>query len=484
MTSNGSVGRFQKFLRPVWYLSNNRVSQTGVVLTTASVVTLISLYTSEFFGISVGPYVGIIAYLILPGIFVFGLMLIPVGIGMKYRRERFVGKLPVEYPKVDLRDPRLRETATFIGVMTALNLLIFLTATYRGVHYMETTQFCGQTCHTVMQPEYTAFVNSPHSRVGCVQCHIGPGAPWFVRSKLSGTRQILAVTFKTYSRPIPSPVRELRPARETCEQCHWPQRFSGDKFWVRTKFSDDEKNTPLTTILVLKIGGRDHRGAQGIHGRHLDVTERISYVATDDRRQVLPVVSYVDDNGKTVEYFSTEVKPTPAQLAKGENRKMDCVDCHNRPTHVFLMPERAMDIALSEKRISPDLPFIKKKAVELLRADYPDRNTASQRIPAAIAEYYRTTYPEIYANHRAVVETAADQVKGIYLRYVFPDMKVTWGTYPNNLGHEDFLGCFRCHDGNHKSKDGKEISSDCASCHTILAMDEANPKVLADLGLK
>lgn len=484
MPSNASNGRFQKFLRPVWYLSNNRISQIGVVLTTASVVTLLSLYTTEFFGVSVGPYIGIIAFLILPGVFIFGLLLIPAGIGLKYRRERFVGKLPLEYPKVDLRDPRLRETATFIGVMTALNLVIFLTATYRGVHYMETNQFCGQTCHTVMQPEYTAFVNSPHSRVGCVQCHIGPGAPWFVRSKLSGTRQILAVTFKTYSRPIPSPVKELRPARETCEQCHWPQRFSGDKFWVRTKYSDDEKNTPLTTILVLKIGGRDHRGAVGIHGRHLDVTERISYVATDDRRQVLPVVSYVDDNGKTVEYFSSEVKPTPAQLAKGEHRKMDCVDCHNRPTHVFLMPERAMDIALSEKRISTDLPFIKKKAVELLRADYPDRNTAAQRISTALAEYYRTTYPEVYANHRAMVETAADQVKGIYLRYVFPEMKVTWGTYPNNLGHEDFLGCFRCHDGNHKSKDGKEISSDCASCHTVLAMDEANPKVLADLGLK
>ncbi len=277
---------------------------------------------------------------------------------------------------------------------------------------------------------------------------------------------------------------ELRPARETCEQCHWPQRFAGDKFLVRTKYGDDEKNTPVTTVLVLKIGGRTWQGSVGIHGRHLDKIERISYVSIDGRRQVIPRVRYVEDSGRSVEYVSTEVKATPEQLARGEHRLMDCMDCHNRPTHAFQMPERAVDQAMSEGRISPELPYVKKKAVELLRAAYPDRSAASERIAAALADFYRSSYPEVYRAHRALVEAAIAQVQAIYLRNVFPSMNITWGTYPNNIGHEDFLGCFRCHDGSHMSADGRAVTNDCSACHNILAMEESKPKVLADLGLQ
>jgi hypothetical protein len=349
---------------------------------------------------------------------------------------------------------------------------------------MDTTTFCGQTCHTVMAPEFSAYQNSPHSRVECVQCHIGPGAGWFVRSKLSGLRQVLAVTFKTYSRPIPSPVKYLRPARETCEVCHWPQRFSGDKFLVKTNYKDDEKNSALTTALVLKIGGRTWQGSVGIHGRHLDEGSRIRYVSIDEQRQVIPVVYYTDDKGKTIEYVSSDIKATKEQLAKGENRAMDCIDCHNRPTHAFELPENAVDLRMERGLISPDLPYIRKKAVELLKVDYPDRDTAKSRIVDAINNYYRMTYPEVYNTKRALVEQAADNTAAIYLRNVFPDMKVRWGVHPNNLGHNDFPGCFRCHDGSHTSTDGQTITNDCTACHNLLAVQEENPKVLADLGLK
>jgi hypothetical protein len=314
---------------------------------------------------------------------------------------------------------------------------------------------------------------------------VNPFCAWMSCENCSGTRQVFAVTFHTYSRPIPSPVKELRPARETCEQCHWPQRFAGDKFLVRTKYADDEKNTPLTTVLVLKIGGRTWQGSVGIHGRHLPASggERISYVSIDGPRQVIPRVRYVDDSGQMIEYVSAEVKTTPEQLARGERREMDCMDCHNRPTHAFEMPERAVNQALSEGRISPELPYVKKKAVELLRANYPDRATASERIAAALTDFYRSSYPEVYRSHRALVEAAGAQIQAIYLRNVFPSMRVGWGTYPNNIGHEDFLGCFRCHDGSHTSADGRAITNDCSACHNILAMEESKPKVLAELGL-
>jgi hypothetical protein len=195
-------------------------------------------------------------------------------------------------------------------------------------------------------------------------------------------------------------------------------------------------------------------------------------------------VTYIDDNGQTVVYDSTDVQLTPEQLAKGEQRTMDCMDCHNRPTHVFELPERAVDSALGAGRISPTLPYVKKQAVAALRTEYPDRESAKERIAAALTEFYRTSYPDVYKNHRAQVETAIQSVQQIYLRNVFPGMKVTWGTYPNNIGHEDFLGCFRCHDGLHQSKDGRMIAQDCTTCHNILAMEETNPKVLADLGLQ
>jgi len=297
-------------------------------------------------------------------------------------------------------------------------------------------------------------------------------------------RQVFAVTFKTYSRPIPSPVKYLRPAKEICEQCHWPQRFTGDKFLVKTNYQEDEKNTALTTVLSLKVGGHTWHGPVGIHGRHLEESSRIRYISVDESRQVIPVVYYTDAKGKTVEFLSADNKATKEQLAKGEKREMDCIDCHNRPAHAFELPENAVDLRMSRGLISPDLPFVRKKAVELLKAGYPDQETAKSKIVEGITSYYRTTYPEIYNTKRALVEQAADAAGAIYLRNVFPDMNVSWGVHPNNLGHNDFPGCFRCHDGSHTSADGQTIPNDCNTCHNVLAMQEEKPKILNDLGLQ
>jgi nitrate/TMAO reductase-like tetraheme cytochrome c subunit len=470
--------------RRLVFLAQNGITEAGVVLTTSSAITLLVFWIYLIVQARpVHPYTGIVFFLILPGIFAFGLILIPLGIWLRRRKLLARGELPSEFPTVDLRSPYFRRAVAIVGVLTLANFAIMGAASYKGVEYMDSAQFCGQTCHTVMEPEYAAYVDSPHSRVSCVECHIGPGAPWFVKAKISGVRQVFAVALKTYSKPIPSPVHELRPARDTCEHCHWPQKFTGDRLLVRTKYADDEKNTPATTVLLLKIGGRTTEGLVGIHGRHLDTVERIEYVTTDGRRQVIPKVTYIDDSGKTVEYVSTETGATPEQLARGERRKMDCMDCHNRPTHAFEMPERAVDKAMRDGRISPKLPFIKREAIAALKAEYPDRATASQKIPAAIGEFYRTKYPSVFQSDRARVETAAEGVKAIYLRNIFPEMAVTWGSHPNNIGHEDFLGCFRCHDGKHKSSDGRVISDDCESCHQVLALDEENPKILADFGL-
>lgn len=475
----------REWARLLYHLSDNTISWIGVVLTTSSAVTLIAFWIYDF--ILPGPphpYVGILLFLVLPAFFILGLLLIPIGILLHRRKLRATGELPETFPPVSLEKSKLRSTLLFVAAATVLNILIFTFAAYKGVSYMDSTNFCGQTCHTVMSPEFSAYQNSPHSRVECVECHIGPGAGWFVRAKVSGLRQVLALAFNTYSRPIPSPVEHLRPARDTCEHCHWPQRFSGDKFVVKTNYKDDEKNTPLTTALVMKIGGQTSSGSVGIHGRHLDNRSQIRYISTDERRQVIPVVYYTDDNGRTREYVSTDIKVSKQELEKGEKRVMDCIDCHNRPTHAFELPENAVDLRMSRGLISQELPYIRKKAVELLKANYADRESAQKQIVEGIGNYYRSTYPEIYNSKRALVEQSADNIAKIYLRNIFPEMNVTWGVHPSNLGHNDFPGCFRCHDGLHTTSDGQTISNDCTSCHNLLAVQEENPKVLSDLGLQ
>jgi hypothetical protein len=477
--------RIRERSQPIYFLGQNPITLTGAVLTTSAALTTIAFWFYDIFLPGPPhPYIGILVFLILPGIFLLGLLLIPVGIWLRRRSLRAAGKLPETFPAVDLRLPVVRRTVEWVALATVLNLLIIGTASYRGVQYMDSSRFCGTTCHRIMTPEYAAYQNSPHSHVACVECHIGPGAGWFVRSKVSGLRQVFALTFHTYSRPIPSPVRYLRPARETCEQCHWPQRFTGDKFLVNTSYQDDEKNTPQTDVLLVKVGGRTWQGPVGIHGRHLADATRIRYISTDTKRQVIPVVYYTDDQGKTTEFVSTDAKPTPQQLEKGEHRAMDCIDCHNRPTHVFDLPENAVDKQMSLGQISPELPYVRKKAVEVLKVNYPTREVAQLNIRDELDNFYRMNYPQIYQTRRTQVQQAGEEVAKIYLRNVFPDMRLTWGAHPNNLGHNDSPGCFRCHDGSHTSADGQTITNDCSACHQVLAAGEEKPKILSDLGMK
>jgi NapC/NirT cytochrome c family protein len=477
--------RIRGWSQPIYFLGQNTVTLAGAVITTSTALATVAFWFYEIFLPGPPhPYIGILFFLIFPGIFVLGLVLIALGILLRLRRLRAHGKLPETFPAIDLKLPVVRRTFEWVALATAVNLLITGTASYRGVQYMETQNFCGATCHVVMQPEFATYQNSPHSRVACVDCHIGPGATWFVRSKLSGLKQVYAVAFHTYPRPIPSPVQNLRPAQATCEQCHWPQRFTGDKFLVNTTYGDDEKNTPQTDVFLMKVGGRTWQGSVGIHGHHLADGVRIRYISTNDERQTIPVVDYTDDQGKTTEFVSTDAKPTKEQLDKGDHRVMDCVDCHNRPTHTFDLPESAVDKQMSIGRISPDLPYIRKKAVEVLKVNYTTRAVARQSITSEITAFYQTNYPEIDRAQRTLVQQAGQEVANIYLRNIFPDMRVTWGTHPNNLGHNDSPGCFRCHDGSHTSADGQTITNDCSACHQILASGETNPKILTDLGLK
>jgi nitrate/TMAO reductase-like tetraheme cytochrome c subunit len=449
-------------------LIRSPISVVGMVLTTISAVLFLIVFLADLFGWHTNPYLGIVFFLILPGVFLFGLLLIPLGAWIE-RRRRARGCAPseVHWPRIDLNDPTQRTTAVIVFAVTMANIVIVSLAAYRGVEYMDSPQFCGQVCHTVMKPEFTAYQDGPHSRVTCVQCHIGPGASWFAKSKVSGARQVLAVTFHTYSRPIPSPVQNLRPARDTCEQCHWPEKFHGDKVRRIYEFAADEKNTESVTVMQVHVGGGSARLgiAQGIHW-HMNVANEVEYIATDDKRQVIPWVRVKDRFGNVREFSAEGV--TAEQLAKGERRRMDCMDCHNRPSHpMAATPERAVDELITRGMIPRTLPFVRREAVKALKATYPTQEAAGEGISHTLRDFYRSQYPQAYMSQRPDVEKAVQATETVYRRNVFPEMNVQFGTYPNNIGHMDFPGCFRCHDDNHKTKDGLKISQDCDSCHKI-----------------
>jgi hypothetical protein len=360
-----------------------------------------------------------------------------------------------------------------------VNLVIASQATYAAVAYMDEVSFCGQTCH-VMKPEFTAHQAGPHAHVDCVVCHIGAGAGWFVRSKASGVGQVFAVAFNTYPRPIPTPVRNLRPARETCETCHWPQKYGEDRLRVIPAFADDAMNTQTKTVMLMKIGGGNH--GIGIHGTHLGPGVQIRYGHSDEARQKIPWVEYNNQNtGRKTTYLASGAKPDAAGLTV---REMDCMDCHNRPAHAYQMPERAVDEAMSNGFIAASLPFAKKTGVEIVKKKYASTEEAAIQIPAAFAKYYRESYPEVYSQHLNEVTRSAQGLVAVYNRNIFPEMNVTWGLYPNNVGHTDSPGCFRCHDDGHVSDTKKTITQDCNACHNILAVNEPMPKILTDLGME
>ena len=474
MTPNHS-SRGGEWLTPLIHLSNNWISLVGVVLVTTATVFWLFLLPTTLRGETDNPYIGILAFLALPAPFFAGLILIPLGMWLKRRRSGAEAVYPTDFPVLAWSNPELRKLAYFIGVTTVVNVVVASQLSYGAVNYMDSVTFCGQTCHNVMQPEFTAHQNSPHARVECVKCHIGPGASWFVRSKFSGVGQVVAVAFNSYPRPIPTPVRNLRPARETCEVCHWPQKYGEDRVEVKSKFADDEHNTMTKTVLLMKIGGGN--GGIGIHGTHLGPGVRIRYAHSDEARQNIPWVEYNGPAGKRV-YTVADAK-----TAGLPTREMDCMDCHNRPTHTYEMPDAGIDRVMNAGLLSPSLPFAKKKAVELIKVKYASREEAAARIPGAFAAYYQKQYPDVWSARRDEVMAGGKAVLAVWDRNVFPAMNVTWGAYPNNLGHMDFPGCFRCHDGSHAAKGGASITQDCNACHNLLAVDEASPKILSDLGI-
>jgi hypothetical protein len=417
-------------------------------------------------------YLGVVIYIALPALLVIGLLLIPIGMLSSLKRKK--KGLPEEvktWPTIDFNNYRHRNAFMIFSVGSMIFLLLSAVGSYEAFHYTESVEFCGTLCHKVMEPEYVAYQNSPHARVACVECHVGRGADWYVRSKISGLYQVYAVTFGVYPTPIPVPIKNLRPARETCEECHWPQKFYARQLRIERHYLADAQNSEWDIHLQMKIGANlSALGLQeGIHW-HINDNVKVEYVSTADDRETIPWVRYTNlKTGEVTVFEDTENPLGPGQMDTLEVRTMDCMDCHNRPSHNYQTPIVFINNAITAGDIPKDLPEIKMKAMEVLSKEYPTLDSAKMGIEAELRDYYSSNYPDLYEDNFAMIDQAIKGIQDGYSKNIFPEMKVRWNAYPNHIGHLEFNGCFRCHNNRHAAENGKKISQDCNLCHTIVA---------------
>jgi hypothetical protein len=462
----------QREKRGFFSLLYNRLSYAGGTLAAIMFVIITLMLFINWMGGGKSPYYGLLTFLILPPFMILGVALIPIGVWWERRRWLRSGKkTETLFPVIDLN---VRRQRYYLGLFnTILFALVLLAAvgSYNAFHYMETTTFCGTLCHTIMEPEYRAYLQSPHARVQCVNCHVGSGADWYVKSKLSGLYQVYATLLDIYPRPIPTPIKNLRPAQETCEQCHWPAAFFGGKQRKNDHFLSDATNSPWSVDMLIKIGGGSTGTAPttGIH-YHMNIGNKIEYLARDPKLQDIPWVRATSyKTGESHVYQDMESPLTQAEIDSLPKRTMDCMDCHNRPTHIYRSPVRSVNLALETGGISPQFPGVKQKAVELLTAEYTTREQALTDIQSQMQKSYKDQINPAGPTDQAALDHAVKTLQEIYSNNFFPQMKVRWDVYTDNIGHINFKGCYRCHDGKHQSEEGKPVTHDCSACHAILA---------------
>ena len=447
---------------------SNWISLIGSILAINSFILIVILFIHSLFTEHENPYNGMFTYIILPVILLIGLLLIPIGMFVKRRRAK---EGETRWPVLDMNNRKQRERLVLFSIFTFLFLIISAIGSYETFNYTESVQFCGKVCHKVMEPEYTTYLHSPHARVACVECHVGEGANWYVKSKLSGLYQVYSVIFHKYSQPIPTPIKNLRPARETCERCHWPEKFYTPKLDNLRTYLTDSLNTEWNVSMLMKISPNyNSMGLTGGIHWHINKDIRIEYVSSTKDRESIPWVKFTNLKTGDVQIFQdTENTLSQKALDTLQHRIMDCMDCHNRPSHSYKSAPVFVDDGLIRGEIPKELPFIKKVAMNVLKGPFTNKDSSLTYIRDSITHFYQIKFPEIYKNQHALINKAINGIENEFLLNIFPYMRVTSSSYLNHIGHLESDGCFRCHSDKHKSGKGKVISKDCNWCHTFIA---------------
>ncbi len=462
--------QYRKFLEGV---SINKIGKAGVVLTTSSFFTFIFLELLRISGMLQNAYIGLITYLTLPTLFVIGLILIPIG-WFRYKKQLKADLLDVakeRFGEDSIRRSKLgAPIVRTIIILSLVNILFLTMASMRGLAFMDEPEFCGTACHSVMNPEWTTYQSSPHSNVKCVSCHVGEGVDALVSSKLNGAWQMVSLAFNLYERPIPTPVHQLRPAKETCEKCHWPEKFYGSKLKSFVHYKSDSNSTPVYNTLLLKIDSGSDVG-EGIHW-HASNGNSIKYASVNDEREEIIWVEYQKSDGTSKKFVNKELA---GDTRFEKVRQMDCVDCHNRPAHIYQDPSTAIDEKIKKGLINKDIPFVKKAAYSAISGIFTDSESAQRLIEDGFKKFYKKNYPDVLIKYAVDIDNAVKELQAIYSRNIHFNMNINWNPYPNFIGHKDNGGCFRCHNNDMVAEDGSHIKTDCTTCHSILADESDEP---------
>ncbi len=467
------LGNYIRFMKR---LSFGKTGKAGSVLLTTSFIIFVLVELARITGIIVQAKIGLINYMVFPAVFSLGVFLLVLS---WFRQKKRSGKTIARNFAEQFDDDKTK--AGFWGSYLALQLSVFIllsiifvaVAWVRMFAFMEEPVFCGTACHSVMNPEWTTYNQSPHAHVKCVECHVGEGLGALIDSKINGAWQIISLSLNLYERPIPTPVHQLRPARETCEKCHWPQKFYGNKIKTIVHYDFDSLSTPHYTTLNLKIDVGEKDNKAGIHW-HISEHNTVRYVSVDEKRTEMLWVEVQNGDSVIKRYVNEEYKDDfPAEQEPA--RIMDCVDCHNRATHIYEDPENAIDERIKLGMLSRQLPFVKREALGALMAGYPSQIEGIEGVEDHLQSFYQRNYPEIYIQYANEIEQAVKTVQDVYIRNIHPRMNITWGSYRNFLGHRANSGCLRCHNEKMTDAEGNALIHDCVSCHSILAMDSDKP---------
>jgi nitrate/TMAO reductase-like tetraheme cytochrome c subunit len=452
-------------------LSVNLYGKIGVILATSMFLSFIVLETLSFMGVYNNAYMGLITYLAFPSLFILGLILVVIG-WKKFQKQQGRSTRELLIQRVGTGEARAKLMGSRVFLMflglSAVNVIFVVGASSRMLHFMDSSEFCGMACHSIMGPEYLAYQSSSHARVPCVECHVGHGISALIESKVAGTRQMIKASMNTYNRPVQTPVHNLRPSNETCEKCHWPEKYYGRTLKHIVHYEQNEKNTPLYTTLSLKVDAQ--AGIKtGIHW-HISKDNEVRYASVDNQREQIIWIETKDKTGTTKRYQNKLLDASLQQQT--ENRLMDCVDCHNRATHHFQSAEDEIDQAIKQGQIDHNLPFIKREGLAVLNNNLTTKQQAFDFIETHITNFYSQKYSTVSMKR---VDEAIRILQKIYNRNIHPEMKITWNTYVDHSGHKKSTGCFRCHSESLVDENGEHLANDCTMCHSILADSESDP---------
>lgn len=463
-------------------IMRSKISIVGAVISAVLLPVLVVAMLIDIFGLIDHPMFGFLFYMQLGPLFIFSLLLVFIGVFVVNGKD---GVLRFEKLKESFKSPdkfaQFRKTIMLVTALVCVNIFVVTIVSYKGYAHNNTVGFCGITCHAVMEPEYVTFKNSPHANITCVQCHVGYGTEWMVKSKIAGARKVLKKATNTYHKPLKTPVLSLRAAEGTCMNCHQYDRMHGDKLYVEDKFLDDEENSHVQTVMVMKLGsGGELGGARDIHW-HASPDNQITFEYTDRQRQIIGKVTLTRADGSQVIYNNIN-EPMPEEGGyPGGVRKMDCIDCHNRIGHPSLTAEQALNQKIMAGDIPRELPFIKRQGLDIVTQEFNTTLEATEAISSQLRAWYQENYPEFIRDNPQMLTQAIAGVQLAYSENVFPGMRVTWGTYLSFSGHLEDNGCFRCHGGSHETEAGEMIPMDCATCHTIIAEDEPVPNKIMQI---